>query len=119
MSLDLIDALGFEVRDPLNSLCLIEQSPLTGQGSLDPLNDATQQLLQSSAALRAHSELIHIEPSEKIKSYVHSPVIDVTVPSVVQKQRRLPLAFTNKVKHEVNRLVNHRIFEPIDSSPWV
>ena len=103
MSLDLFDALGFEVRDPLNSLCLIEQSPLTGQGSLDPLNNAIQQLLQSSATLRAHSELIHIDPSKKIKNYVHSPVIDVTVPPVVQKQRRLPLALTDKVKQDVDR----------------
>ena len=65
MGLDLFDALGFEVRDTLNSLCLIEQSPLTGQKALDPLNDATQQLLHLSAALRAHSELIHINSSKK------------------------------------------------------
>ena len=56
---------------------------------------------------------------KKIESYVHSPVIDVTVPFVVQKQRRLPLALTDKVTQEVDRLVNDRILEPIDSSPWV
>ena len=119
MGQDLFDALGFEVRDPLNSLCLIEQSPLTGQRKLDPLNNATQQLLQSSAALRAHSELLHIDPSKKIESYVHSPVIDATMPPVVQKQHRLPLALSDKVKQEVDRLVNDRSLEPIDSSPWV
>ena len=119
MGLDLFDALEFEVRVTLNSHCLIEQSPLNGQGLLDQLNNATQRLLQSSAALRVHSELIHIDASKRIESYVHSPVIEVTVLPVVQKQRRLTLALTDKVKQEVDRLVNDRCLEPIVSSPWV
>ena len=79
-----------------------------------------RQLLQSSSALHNHSEILYIfDPTKKIKCYVQSPDIDLTVPPVVQKLRRLPLAFTNKVRLEMDRLIKKQILEPIESSLWV
>lgn len=119
MGLNLFDALGFEVRDPTNELCAIEQSADASYVNNASLTIEAQQLLQSSPMLRNHRELLHVSAEKQIRHYVHSPVIDVAVTPVVQRQRRLPMALTEKVKVEVDRLVNERILEPIESSPWV
>ena len=119
MGLDLFDALGFEIRDSAKELCAIEQSNAADWVDYAKLSEEAKQLLHSNAALRQHSELLHVNSSKKIRRFVHSPVIDVTATPVVQRHRRLPLALTEKVKQEVDRLVNDHILEPIESSPWV
>ena len=75
MGLDLFDALGFEVRDPLNSPCVIEQSPHNSQGSVDSLNGNTPRYLQSSPTLRGRSQPLHLYPSKKIGCYVHDSAL--------------------------------------------
>ncbi|KAJ8000159.1 hypothetical protein DPEC_G00201950 [Dallia pectoralis] len=54
-----------------------------------------------------------------LTSFTHKPLLDHSVPPVVQPLRRVPLALRDGVTQELQRLQADGIIEPIDASPWV
>ena len=54
-----------------------------------------------------------------LTSFIHKPLLDHSVPPVVQPLRRVPLALRDGVTQELQRLQADGIIEPIDASPWV
>ncbi|KAJ7998292.1 hypothetical protein DPEC_G00221180 [Dallia pectoralis] len=54
-----------------------------------------------------------------LTSFTHKPLLDHSVPPVVQPLWRVPLALRDGVTQELQRLQADGIIEPIDASPWV
>lgn len=95
MGLDLFLSLGFTLHD----------------------NSGTQILQVTSPWQQRRPELF--DGLGCLTAFTHKPLLDHSVPPVVQPLRRIPLALREGVTQELTRLQGEGIIEPIDASPWV
>lgn len=98
IGVDLFDALGFKVTDPLEARIAAVQQGTT-------------------VTLQQYPELT--KEFGCITGYQHRPIVDQTVTPVRQPLRRLPLALRDEVSAELHKLMDLDLIEKVDASPWV
>ena len=107
LGLDLFDALGFQICwDP-------EELGSHSVQAVDLLNDGVTKGGWSRRWPRVFSGL------GKANHFVHCPLVNTTVPPIMQPLRRLSLALRERVAEELDRWESLDIIEKVDSSPWI
>ncbi len=98
IGVDLFDALGFKVTDPLDAhIASVEHG--------------------TSVTLQQYPELT--KEFGCITGYQHRPVVNQTIAPVRQPLRRLPLSLRDEVSAELCKLMDLDLIEKVDASPWV